>query len=109
MLSKEFIEKMKIKLDDERKNVELKIDELKKAEEPMDNPKVEDIAMDAEQDILEDSLRSVYKNILDRIDSALDRIKNGTYGICLKCGIEIKEEDLVKEPWAEHCNVCGKK
>jgi DnaK suppressor protein len=107
MLSQEFINKMKNKLEAEKEQVEKKIDDLTKPEQPMDNPDAEDIAQDAAEDILEDSLLTVHKKILNRINEALDRIANKTYGICLACGAEIKEEDLAKEPWAEHCRVCN--
>ena len=106
MLSQEFIQKMKLKLEAEKKVVEQKIKRLKKPEPPMDNPDVEDIANDATEDILEEKLLDVHEDILEKINIALTRIKDNAYGRCVQCGAEIKEEDLIKEPWAEHCGVC---
>jgi len=108
MLSQNFIQKMKIKLEEERKAVEEKILKLKKPEVDEDNPDLDDIGHDATDDILEESLLSVHEGILEKIDNALERIKNGTYGICPKCGKQVEEEDLAKKPWAEYCSVCGK-
>ena len=108
MLSQEFINKMQARLLEERERVEAEIKKLKTPEEPMDNPDIEDLSNDATEDLLEEQLLAVHKNILAKIDDALLRIKDGTYGRCLICGAEISEEDLAKEPWAEHCRTCKK-
>lgn len=49
------------------------------------------------------------KNILKQIDSAADRIKNGTYGVCELCGKEIPEERLKFMPYAVRCVKCESK
>ncbi|MDD5071174.1 MAG: TraR/DksA C4-type zinc finger protein [Patescibacteria group bacterium] len=108
MLSQEFIQKIKTRLEEEKKAVEEKILKLKKPEVDEDNPDLDDIGHDATEDILEGSLLSVHEEILGKIDGALERMKSGTYGICLKCGKQIEEEALEIKPWAEHCRVCGK-
>jgi DnaK suppressor protein len=108
MLSQEFIQKMQIRLEDEKKSVEAEIAKLTAPEEVMDNPDAEDIAQDATEDIVSQSLLSIHRNILEKIDNALYRTKDGTYGRCLLCGAKISEAELEKEPWAEHCAVCGK-
>ena len=108
MLNQDFIQKMKTRLEEEKKAVAEKILKLKKPEVDEDNPDLDDIGHDATEDILEESLLSVHEEILEKIDNALGRIKDGTYGICLKCGKQIDQEDLAKEPWAEHCSLCGK-
>jgi len=40
------------------------------------------------------------------IDAALERIQQGTYGICTSCGEPIEEKRLQALPWAEHCTEC---
>lgn len=40
------------------------------------------------------------------IKSALDRIKNDAYGICIKCGGDIEPERLAIIPEAEDCEGC---
>lgn len=40
---------------------------------------------------------------LRRIDAALDRVEEGTYGYCLESGEEIEEKRLENQPWAEFC------
>ncbi|MCX6796009.1 MAG: TraR/DksA family transcriptional regulator [Candidatus Falkowbacteria bacterium] len=108
MLTQEFIQKMQTRLLAEKTQVETKIANLKKPEAPLDNPDIEDLTYDATEDILEERLLAVHKDILEKIDNALARIANNTYGICLACGAEVSEEDLKREPWAEHCRSCKK-
>jgi RNA polymerase-binding protein DksA len=43
------------------------------------------------------------EQVLAEIDAALERIENGTYGICTKCGKEIAPERLEAYPWASLC------
>jgi DnaK suppressor protein len=109
MPNQEFIEKMRLRLDEEKRKVEDKIAELTTPEEPADNPNAEDLAQDATQDILEESLLSVHRELLEKIENAIGRIKDGTFGRCIACGTEIAEEDLKKEPWVEHCRACKPK
>ena len=42
-------------------------------------------------------------NLLREINEALDRIENGTYGICEGTGIRIHKNRLKAIPWARHC------
>ena len=44
--------------------------------------------------------------LLRAIESALGRIRDGTYGTCLSCGKEIDEKRLGAVPWAVHCIQC---
>ena len=41
-----------------------------------------------------------------RIRAALDRIQDGSYGICLQCEEEIAPKRLKAMPWAELCIAC---
>ena len=49
------------------------------------------------------SLASGERQIVQQIDSALDRIAKGTYGICIKTGKRISEQRLKAGPYAEYC------
>lgn len=44
-----------------------------------------------------------HRQILSEIDEALERIDNGTYGICLGTGKPITKARLRAKPWAKHC------
>jgi len=43
------------------------------------------------------------------IDEALRRLREGTYGMCAECGVEISEKRLQIVPFAKLCVVCQSK
>ncbi|RMG05596.1 MAG: TraR/DksA family transcriptional regulator [Nitrospirae bacterium] len=47
-----------------------------------------------------------HKESLNRIDVALRKLEEGTYGICEDCGTEISEERLRLIPFAIYCVEC---
>ena len=42
-----------------------------------------------------------------RIDAALERLRNGTYGDCIECGEPIANKRLELDPSALHCIACA--
>src|SRR4051812_37625972 len=42
-------------------------------------------------------------NVLREIDAALQRIDDGTFGVCAVCGKEVEPERLEHLPWATLC------
>lgn len=46
------------------------------------------------------------RDILKRIDLALDRIEVGHYGECVNCGKKVQVARLEAVPWARHCIEC---
>ncbi len=44
--------------------------------------------------------------LLRSICSALTRIENDTYGVCLHCDTDINPKRLAAIPWAEYCLEC---
>lgn len=48
------------------------------------------------------------EELLQSIDDALQRIEDGTYGICSNCGKPIGEERLEALPWTNLCIDCAK-
>ena len=55
---------------------------------------------------LSDTLQDNTGAVLAAIDGALDRIEQGTYGTCIRCGKEIAPERLEALPYAELCIDC---
>ncbi len=103
MLDKEFVQKIKQRLEEEKVSVEEKLAQLNKNELPMDNPDLDDLANDATDDIIEESTKVAFNNVLEKINAALKRIEDGKYGICVNDGTEISKERLELEPWADSC------
>jgi len=52
------------------------------------------------------SLSDNDRNMVKEIDSALDKIANGTYGICEECDEPINEKRLQANPVARYCITC---
>jgi DnaK suppressor protein len=52
---------------------------------------------------LDEGLEENAEHILLEIDGALERIEDGTYGLCADCGAPIGEERLLAVPYATLC------
>lgn len=52
------------------------------------------------------ALKRNEQNIIDKIDDALERIEDGSYGNCELCGKQIPEERLEFIPYANRCIDC---
>jgi DnaK suppressor protein len=49
------------------------------------------------------------EELLEHVESALERIAEGTYGLCQHCGREIGRERLNALPYAPQCIDCAKR
>ena len=49
------------------------------------------------------------RQLLNMVDGALDRIRQGTYGECIACGNEINSKRLQAVPWTRYCISCQEK
>lgn len=47
--------------------------------------------------------------ILNLVDDALKRIREGQYGDCANCGEELAQKRLEAVPWTRHCITCQEK
>jgi len=52
------------------------------------------------------TLASRQSQLIREIDEALDRIEDGTYGLCLRCGKPLDEERLKAMPTAKYDAEC---
>lgn len=58
------------------------------------------------QDEIEFALIQMKAETLNRIDEALRRLEEGSYGYCFECGEEIHEKRLRALPFAVRCKNC---
>ena len=58
------------------------------------------------QDEIEFALIQMKAETLNKIDEALRRLEEGTYGYCFECGEEIAEKRLRALPFAVRCKDC---
>ncbi len=49
------------------------------------------------------------RRLLQLVNEALERIKNGGYGLCVACHEEVQQKRLDAVPWARHCIECQEK
>ena len=49
------------------------------------------------------------RRILQLVSEALERLKNGSFGLCVACQEEVQVKRLEAVPWARHCIECQEK
>jgi DnaK suppressor protein len=49
------------------------------------------------------------RRLLQLVTEALERIKRGSYGLCVACHEEVQRKRLEAVPWARHCFECQEK
>ena len=54
-------------------------------------------------------IRDRERKLIDKIKEALDRMEQGTFGVCEKCGKGISRERLMARPVTTRCIECKKK
>ncbi|MBI4683966.1 MAG: TraR/DksA C4-type zinc finger protein [Nitrospirae bacterium] len=52
---------------------------------------------------------AIHREMLVKVDTALSKLAEGTYGICEECGDEISEQRLKVLPFAVYCRDCQEK
>lgn len=118
-MDKKIIEELEKKLKEEKISVE---EELKKFAKKDDSPKGdwetkypnrENGTMEEEADEVQEygnmlPVEYSLETKLKDINSALEKIKNGDYGICENCGKEIDKQRLMACPEAKTCLKCSK-
>jgi DnaK suppressor protein len=55
------------------------------------------------------ALRERSRGELEKVEAALRRLDDGTYGACVSCGDPIAPERLEAIPWAPFCIDCARK
>ncbi len=118
-MDKKIIEELKIKLEENKKSLEGELEKFaKKDDSPKGDwetkyPNRENGTMEEEADEVQEygNLLPVEHSLetkLKDVNSALEKIKNGGYGICENCGKEIDEQRLMACPEAKTCLKCSK-
>jgi DnaK suppressor protein len=49
------------------------------------------------------------RRLLALVNEALERVKDGSYGLCVSCQGEVQVKRLEAVPWARHCIECQEK
>jgi len=103
-----------ISIEARKAQLEQRLDELtsrlRRIETELDQPVSEDFSEQAtereDEEVLED-LGAAGLQEIRMIEAALDRIANGSYGVCVNCGDPIGEARLDVVPQAPRCRNCA--
>ena len=83
---------------------------LRRIDDELDEPvseRFEDQATEREDDEVLEDLGAAGLREARMVEAALDRIENGSYGICTRCGEEIGDERLDVVPQTPFCRDCA--
>ena len=109
-MKKKDLESFKDQLMDERTKILHHLENLSEsAEEQQQEPAIGDPADIASLEIDQASIQKIGKRekfLLKKIDLALKKIEDGTYGECEECGEEISVARLKARPVAQLCIDC---
>ncbi|OGZ84883.1 MAG: hypothetical protein A2599_00450 [Candidatus Staskawiczbacteria bacterium RIFOXYD1_FULL_39_28] len=119
-MDKKLTEELKTKLEEQKKSIEKELetfakkDDIPKGDWETKYPNRENGNMEEEADEVQEygNMLPVEHSLelkLKNVNSALEKIKSGTYGICENCGKKISEERLQAIPEAKTCLKCGQK
>ncbi|HZR58194.1 MAG TPA: TraR/DksA family transcriptional regulator [Terriglobales bacterium] len=109
----------KKKLDNFKKRLETRKEELRRMVSrteqdgrTIDEGSAQDIADKAASSYTKEFLFHLSNNdrqLLQMVDGALSRIREGNFGECISCGEEINSKRLEAVPWTRHCIECQEK
>ncbi|MCR5622333.1 MAG: TraR/DksA family transcriptional regulator [Treponema sp.] len=112
-MDKDFIEKSRAALIEERNEIMASLadqsEQMQRLVGSVETGDEADRASDRIDETLLNALSEASSRRLTMIDNALDRIKNGQYGICKGCGREIAMGRLEAIPYAALCIDCQTK
>lgn len=109
MLTKEQLEHFRQVLEDEKRTIIEKMDQMKRGDI---HTQREDMLDDADAASVEVDHNLLFRirgreiHLIKKIDEALEKMDQGTYGICDACGEEINIARLEARPVAPLCISC---
>jgi len=119
MIDKNFIEKIKVRLEGEKQVLEeqlrefAKKDKIRKGDWDSRYPNFHGSNLEEEADEVEQfesliAIEHTLENKLNDINTALEKIGRGGYGSCEKCQADISPERLDAIPETKICDKCKK-
>ncbi|MCO5168603.1 MAG: TraR/DksA family transcriptional regulator [Planctomycetes bacterium] len=106
----EVVEEIKVALLQKKaalsRNINSELDEMRTASEGHHLADMDDLGGDANDEETNYKILEIESAELDQIDYALERIDNGSYGVCEECEKPINPERLRALPFASLCITC---
>ena len=108
-MDRKILEKFRQRLVDYRHNLESQAARKEEGGRSLEEDTTADIGDRASNTYTKELLFSQSSNqrgILQMVDAALDRIREGSFGECLSCGQVIGAKRLDAVPWTRYCIEC---
>ncbi len=97
----------KAQLETRLAELQARIDGIENELDSHNSPDWEELATEREGDEVLEDLGTAGQLEMRQIAAALQRIDEGDYGVCTKCGAEISEERLDLLPQTPFCRSCA--
>jgi RNA polymerase-binding transcription factor DksA len=94
-------------LRDRQHELNIRLQRIEEDFEKTSTPDEDDRTAERSDDEVMDEMGQVGQEELKAIDAALDRVANGTFGICVNCGQPISPERLAVVPYTPFCQECA--
>ncbi len=101
------ISQRKAQLEARLAELQARIDGIENELDSHNSPDWEELATEREGDEVLEDLGTAGQLEMRQIAAALQRIDEGDYGLCTKCGAEISEERLDLLPQTPFCRSCA--
>ena len=101
------ISQRKAQLETRLAELQARIDGIENELDSHNSPDWEELATEREGDEILEDLGTAGQLEMRQIAAALQRIDEGDYGVCTKCGAEISEERLDLLPQTPFCRSCA--
>jgi DnaK suppressor protein len=111
-MDKKKLESFKKKLETRQQDLRRMVSRTEADGRSMDESSAQDIADKAASSYTKEFLFHQSNNdrqLLQMVENALSRIREGTFGECISCGTEIGAKRLEAVPWTRHCIECQEK
>ena len=111
-LDKKKLEQFKKKLEDRQQELRRIVTRTEQDGRAADSETAQDIADKAANSYNKEFLfhqSSSERQLLQMVETSLERIRQGSFGQCISCGEEINSKRLEAVPWTRYCINCQEK
>lgn len=111
-MEKKKLEQFKKRLETRQQELRRTVSRTEQDGRTVDEDSAQDIADRAASSYTKEFLfhqSSNERQVLQMVEGALSRLRDGTFGECVSCGKEINAKRLEAVPWTRHCIECQEK
>ncbi len=111
-MDKKKLESFKKRLETRQQELRRMVTRTEQDGRTIDDDSAQDIADRAASSYTKEFLFHQSNNdrqLLQMVENALSRIREGSFGECISCGKEINAKRLEAVPWTRHCIECQEK